>query len=189
MAPNFQSSFIPKGPVTEEAFQKKKPSVLGVLVVSLFVISIVISVALFIYKGMVKNDIKNLESQLVEAEKNIDKGAINEMFQFSKKLTVAKTIVIRHQVISRFLDSLASSTVSAVQFTSFNYGSLEEGELSVNLKGKATNYSSIALQEDIFSKSEYFKSATFSNLTLDDKGLVSFDLSISVDSQISTYSP
>lgn len=189
MSPNFQSSFIPKGPVTEEVFKKKKAGFVGVLVVSLFVSSIIISVAMYFYKNIVRSDIQNLELQLTDAEKNIDKKTISEMFQFSKKLDVARAIIFKHQVISKFLDSLASSTVSSVQFTGFSYGNLEDGKLLVNLRGKATSYASVALQENIFLQNKYFKSISFSNLTLADNGLVSFDLAILVDPQISAYSP
>jgi hypothetical protein len=189
MAPNFQSSFIPKEPVTEEVFKKKKAGLIGILVVCLFISSIVIAVAMYFYKGIVKGDIQNLQLQLASDEKNIDKKSIDDMSLFTQKLGIAKTIVLKHQVISRFLESLASSTVSSVQFTSFGYGNLGENSLTVSLKGKATSYASVALQENIFSQNKYFKSISFSNLTLSDKGLVSFDLDILVDPEISAYSP
>lgn len=189
MAPNFQSSFIPKEPTTSEVFKSKKTSLIGILAASLFFISIISAVGLYIYKGIVKNDIQSLQSQLSEDEKNIDKKTINEMSKFSKKLDITKSIVAKHQVISQFLDSLASSTVSSVQFTNFSYSNIDEGKLIVNVKGVATSYASVALQENIFSKNKYFKSTSFSNLTLTDKGSVSFNLVAMVDPQISTYSP
>src|SRR3989344_3815503 len=188
-AKNFQLSFIPKNPVTERVFQKKKTGMVGLLVVSLFVISIIVSIGLFIYSGIVKSDIQSLGSQIVEAEKNADKESINQMSQFSDKLSAVKIIVNKHRVISNFLNAFASSTVSTVQFTSLNYGNLTGRGLAVNLKGKATGYSSIALQEDVFSHNKNFKSMTFSNLTLAEGGMVSFDLEILVDPQIATYSP
>jgi len=189
MAPNFQSSFIPKESATEGVFKKKKTGVFGVLVVFLFIFSIIVSVGMFIYKGMIKADIENLQNQLVEEEKNIDKKTINEISQFSKKLKIAKSIVFKHKVVSNFLETLASSTVSSVQFVDFGYDNMQENNLSVTLKGKAVGYASVALQEDIFSKVNYFKSVTFSNLSLGEGGLVSFDLKISVDPSISVYSP
>lgn len=189
MVQNFQSSFIPKESPTEEVFKKKKVGMAGVLAISLFVSAIVVAGGLYFYKGIVKSDLKSLELELSEAEKNIDKKTINELDLFSKKLNVAKAIVTKHQVVSKFLENLASSTVSSVQFTNFNYDNLENGKLTVHLQGKATSYASVALQEEVFSKNEYFKSLAFSNLTLADKGLVSFDLAISVDAKISTYSP
>ncbi len=190
MAPNFQSSFIPKEPMTEDkVFKKKKAGVFGVLAVSLFVTSIIGSIGMYVYKGIMQNEIQGLESQLANEEKAIDKKTISEMAQFGKKLEVVKSLVFKHQVVSNFLATLASSTVSTVQFNDFSYGDLKEGSLSVNLHGKATNYASIALQENVFSKIKYFKSVTFSNLTLSDKGLVSFELAISVDPQIAVYAP
>ncbi|MEK7117002.1 MAG: hypothetical protein AAB837_02460 [Patescibacteria group bacterium] len=189
MAPNFQSSFIPKEPVTEEVFKKKKAGIFGVLAVSLFISSIVISAAMYVYKGIIKSEIQNLQSQLAESEKNIDKKTIGDMSQFAKKLDIVKSIVYKHQVISNFLSSLASSTVSSVQFTDFAYNNAKEDSLDVTLHGKADSYASIALQENIFSQNKRFKSMLFSNLTLADKGEVSFDLAISVDPQISVYAP
>jgi hypothetical protein len=190
MAPNFQSSFIPKEPMTEEkVFGKKKAGIVGVLAVSLFVTSIIGSIGMYFYKSMVKSEIQGLESQLAEAEKTIDKKTINEMTQFGKKLEIVKSLVFKHQVVSNFLSTLSSTTVSTVQFNDFNYGDIKEGSLSVNLKGKAANYASVALQESVFAKTKYFKSVTFSNLSLTDKGLVSFDLFFSVDPQIAVYTP
>ena len=189
MASNFQSSFIPKGPITEEVFKKKKTSILDVLAVSLFIISIIASAGMYFYKSIVKKDIQNLESQLALAEKNIDKANINEMAKFGKKLKIVKSIVSKHQVVSNFLATLSSSTVSSVQFTEFGYDGIKNDALSVTLRGKAANYASIALQENVLSQNKYFRSTDFSNLSLSDKGMVSFDLRISVDPKISAYDP
>src|SRR3989339_431028 len=189
MAPNFQSSFIPKESVTEEVFKKKKAGILGVLVVSLFIFSIILSAGLYLYKGIIKSDIENLQLQLAEEEKNLDKETISKMSQFSKKLGVVRSIVIKHKVASNFLETLASSTVSSVQFINLSYDESKDGELLVRLNGTASDYASVALQEDVFSKVKYFKSTTFSNLGLGNGGSVSFDLDIAVDPKISVYSP
>lgn len=187
MASNFQSSFIPKEPITEEVFKKKKAGFVGVLVVSIFISSIVIAAAMYVYEKIIKDDIQSLQMQLAEAEKSIDKKTINEISLFSKKLTLAKTLVLKHKVISNFLETLSGATVGTVQFSSLSYGNLEKDQLAVSLRGKATSYASIALQEDVFSKEKYFKSVLFSNMNLADQGMVSFDLNILVDPQIALY--
>lgn len=190
MASGFQSSFIPKDPMTtQEVFKKKKAGVLGVLAVSLFVSMIIISIAMYAYKNMIKSDITNLQSQLAISVENIDKKTIAEMVQYSKKLSIVKSIVFKHQVISGFLSSLASSTVSTVSFSEFNYNNLTTDNLSVTMKGKTNSYGSVALQESVFAKNKYWKSVSFSNLTLADKGEVSFEVLVSVDPQISIYAP
>ena len=190
MAPNFQSSFIPKEPMTDEKmFKTKKTGFVGILAVSLFVTSIIVSVGVYVYKGILKNEIQALESQLSESEKSIDKKTIGEMVQFAQKLQMAKSIVLKHQVVSNFLGALSSSTVSTVQFSNFNYGDIKNNSLTVNLKGKAANYASISLQENVLFQNKDFKSVVVSGLSLDDKGMVSFDFNISVDPQIATYNP
>jgi uncharacterized membrane protein len=190
MASDFQSSFIPKGPVVQQQiFKKKGLGWSGMLVVLLLIISLVGAIGLYAYKIIIKKDIQNLESQLAGDEQNIDTKTINEMVQFEKKMQVTETIVKKHQIISNFLTALSSSTVSTVQFAEMNYANLKEGELSVNLHGKAADYSSVALQENVFYQNRYFKSISFSNLTLSDDGKVSFDIALSVDPQIAIYNP
>ena len=48
-------------------------------------------------------------------------------------------------------------------------------------------YRSIALQSDLFSKNKNFIDPIFSNLSLDDKGNVLFDLGFSVDMNFLAY--
>src|SRR3989344_2636946 len=188
MTPGFQSSFIPKEPETGEVFKKKKAGIFGMVAVLLFISSIVLSIALFIYRGMLKSDITALQSELVLTEKSIDKKTINEMSQFSKRLRLTQSIILKHQVVSGFLETLSTDTVSSVYFTDFSYTNTNDDKLSVTLRGKASGYAAVALQESVFNKNKNFKSVIFSNLTLADGGLVSFDLSIVLDPKISVYS-
>ena len=190
MAPEFRSSFIPKDSVTtEQVFKKKKAGFVGILVASLFVCSLITYGSFWFYKGILKDEIAALQSELANAEKNTDKDTIEKMDAFSKKLEMVESIVFKHQVVSGFLDSLASSTVSLVYFNEFNYGALKEDSLSVTMKGRAASYAAIALQEQKFSENPYFKSVSFSNLSLADKGAVSFDVSISIDPKVVAYNP
>ncbi len=188
MAPNFQSSFIPKEPITtNQVFQKKKIGIFGVLAVSLFVASIIFAIAIFVYKGMLNKSITNLETQIAAAEEAVDKETIDEMSRFSQKLEIAKSIVDRHKVISNFLGVLSSSTVSTITFDKFSYSELGSDGLTVNVSGEATSYGSIALQEDVFYKVPYFKSVDISGLTLSSKGTVNFNMIILVDPKIAEY--
>ncbi|NLE07338.1 MAG: hypothetical protein GX627_01885 [Parcubacteria group bacterium] len=189
MSSNFQSSFIPKEPITaNQVFQKKKMGALGMLAVSLFIASIVFAVAVFVYKNMVNKSIANLQSQLAAAEEAVDKETINEMSRFSQKLEIAKSIVDRHKVISNFLAVFSSSTVSTVTFDKFDYSELSGDGLVVNLSGEATSYGGIALQEEVFYEVPYFKSIDISGLKLSNRGTVNFNMIILVDPKIAEYS-
>lgn len=189
MAVDFKSSFIPKEPITEEVFKKKKAGVFGVIVVALFVTSIIVAGGMYFYKGFIKKDIASLQSQLAESEKNIDKKTITEMSRFAARLDIVKSVVFKHQVISNVLNSLASSTASSVYFTSFSYGALTPDNLSITLEGKATSYGSVALEENALMNNKNFKSVVFSNLIPEERGLISFKANVSVDPELPVYSP
>lgn len=190
MAQGFQSSFIPKGVPGEEgvSVKKKETSIVGMISLSIFVITILGSAGLFVYKGILARGVEDLRSQLAEAGKAIDDEKIKEMSSFSRKLGLIQSIVDRHQVISGFMSSLASSTVTAVSFTEFSYGT-QTDNLVVTMQGNADKYSTVALQENVFSKNQYWNSVSFSDLNLDGKGKVSFKVSVSVDPKIVTYAP
>lgn len=187
MAPNFQSSFIPKEPITDTGFKKKSVGLIGIIVITFFTISIIGAIGVYVYKGMVKSNIESLKAELGSAEKNIDKKTIDEMWVFSKKLNVVRDIINKHQVVSNVLSIISSSTVSSVYFGDFSYSTDFQGNLSVILRGRAQSYGSVALQESLLSQNKYFKSISFGNLGLVDGGLVSFDLTIMVDPQVSIY--
>ena len=55
------------------------------------------------------------------------------------------------------------------------------------MKGVADGYLSIALQADLFGKNKNLIDPVFSNLALDDKGNVIFNLTFSVDKNFVNY--
>ena len=55
------------------------------------------------------------------------------------------------------------------------------------MSGQAVGYRSVALQSDLFAKNKYFLDPVFSNLSLDEKGNVLFDLDFSVDLNFVNY--
>ena len=59
--------------------------------------------------------------------------------------------------------------------------------VDVAMKGQAVGYRSIALQSDLFAQNKQLIDPVFSNLTLDNKGNVLFDLQFSVDPTFIDY--
>lgn len=189
MASNFQSSFIPKDPATSNLLKKNNTGIFGTLVILLFILSLVASVGLFVYKIVLKKNIETLRAEMAAAEGKMDKKSIEDIIHFNKKISLAKSIIDKHQVISGFLNYLATSTVSTVTFNSFQYGNLTGNGLSVSLGGYTNSYASLALQEDILYRNNLLKSINFSEIHLDDKGFVSFKVSMIVDPSMIVYKP
>ena len=55
------------------------------------------------------------------------------------------------------------------------------------MTGEARGYAALALQSDIFNKSQYFKDSIFSNLKLNTKGDVIFSFRAVVDPSLVSY--
>lgn len=189
MAPNFQSSFIPKETITGKTSISSDRSILSFLGVLLLIISILASVGLFVYKGMLGGELESLKSDLALAESAIDKKAVEEITVFNRKINLIKEILGRHQASSNFLTILSSTTVSGVGFKEFRYNHLATGVLEVMLRGEASNYKALALQENILSNTKEIKSSKFSNLLLVEGNKVGFELSLTIDPSVVIYNP
>jgi len=193
MGPNsFQSSFIPKGSsggAVEQVFQKKKTSFFGAIMVMIFFLTLLLTLGIYGYKWATAKAIATVQSELKSAEASIDIETIDSMVAFSKKLSAAREVVMRHKVISNFLTLLSDNTIQSVSYDDFNYSLGSDGQLTVVLKGKALDYASIALQDSIFSELKEIKSIKFGDLSLIEGGRVSFSLNVSVDSNSAIYSP
>ncbi|MEK7642238.1 MAG: hypothetical protein AAB392_00365 [Patescibacteria group bacterium] len=186
---NFQSSFIPKGVggLSATIEPRKGTGFFGTIIVLLFILTLLTTAGLIAYKQIIKGSIVELRSELALAESTVDTESIDKMFAFSKKLTAAKGVVMRHRVVSNFLRLLEENTLQSVSFREFNYQFMPEGDINIILNGQAGGYSSLASQEGILSKIKDIKSVNFSELSLTEGGLVSFKLSILIDPSSAIY--
>ncbi|MCE9585478.1 hypothetical protein K8Q94_02555 [Candidatus Nomurabacteria bacterium] len=190
MDQNFQTSFIPKKPMIEERSASSRP--IGIFtVLSLFVFFIIIlaSAGLYFYKGMLQTNITKMQNDLILAKNRFEPQKINQLQILDKRLNASKEILANHVSISPIFEILSQSTLKNVRYTKFSYsaGDDKKSKISVKMSGQALGYRSIALQSDLFSKNKMIIDPVFSNLSLDDKGNVLFDLDFSVDPTLLNY--
>ena len=97
-------------------------------------------------------------------------------------MAASKEVLANHVVVSPVFEALQAETLKSISFTKFAYvyEPLKK-TVDVKMSGKATGYDAIALQSDELVKNKYIKDPVFSNLNVDDKGRVVFDLQFSVD--------
>ncbi len=190
MEQNFQTSFIPKKPIVKE---RTTP---GRGVGFLFIISILIFIAVVIaygavyaYKGNLAKTLASKESSLTLARDRFEPERISELKTLDKRMRAANEILSNHIVASPIFKELEKITMKNIRYTDFNFGSTNEGEtkIAIKLKGEAVGYRAVAMQADLFSKDKNFVDPVFSNLSLDGKGHVTFDVDFSVDPSFVNY--
>lgn len=189
MEQNFQTSFIPKKPMIEERVKTSRPtSFLTVISIFIFFAVVLAGGGLYFYKGIVQKNITTMSNDLALAKNRFEPSKISQLQVLDKRLRSSDEILSKHVAISPIFKALQDLTMKTVRYTKFSY-SLDENssKILVKMSGQAIGYRSIALQSDLFLKNKYIMDPIFSNLSLDDKGNVLFDLEFSVDPSFVNY--
>ena len=190
MEQNFQTSFIPKKPMIEERTVASRPiSFLTVVSVVIFFTVIIATGALYFYDKVLAKNITKMENDLNLAKNRFEPSKIIQLQVLDKRLRASSEILSKHIAISPIFEALQSITLKTVSYTKFSYDfdDSKNAKIKVKMNGIAIGYRSVAFQSDLFAKNKYLIDPVFSNLLLDDKGNVLFDLEFSVDPTFVDY--
>lgn len=191
MEPKFQSSFIPKGPVstagmTPTGKPTRRGGLYGYIAMIIFTISIIAAVGVFGYRFYVKGTINKMSLEITERKDTLIPSTAREFIRINNRIKATQDLINAHVVVSPLFDYLEDSTVRSVRFTEFTYNTTPSGVILV-MKGEATGYAALALQSDIFNMGSSFREANFSDLSLDNRGNVTFSLETKVDPNLISY--
>lgn len=181
----FQTSFIPKKPMQET----REPTTRRVNVFLfaaniIFIASIAAAGFVYLTKGSLTRSIAAMRDDLETAEQAFESDFIADLQNLDKRINTAEIILQNHISVSPILEALQELTLTSVQFTKFSHvitGSGAGSVIVVSMSGKTDEYESLALQSDALTKNKYITNPVFSNLNLDERGNVLFDLTFSVD--------
>lgn len=197
MDQQFQTSFIPKKPVTEARapVSRGSSSFFGVLATIIFVIALILLGGSFFYRSSVTGQRDALNAEIKAKTKTFDQDFLHEITLLDKRIKASNEVLAQHTLVSPIFTKLEQLSLKTVQFTKFELITAATGStpVSVKMSGRAVNYAAIASESDVLagvssSKNTYFINPIFSNLNLDDKARVSFDLTFSVDPDLISYS-
>jgi hypothetical protein len=151
---------------------------------------LVVSGGLYFYKGILKSNLVKMENSLTLSKNRFEPEKIKQLKILDKRLHAANEILSNHITVSPIFEVLQDITMKTIRYTKFSYSIDTEKNMKVlvKLNGQADGYKSIALQSELFTmKAKDFIDPVFFNLSLDDKGNVTFDLEFSVDADFVNY--
>jgi hypothetical protein len=192
MENSFQTSFIPKRPVTTSiaSSSSKKEPVSILVFISIFILFIMIlaSAGAFLYKSYLVKQEESLSASLAATRDSFEKDTIDELSLFNKRNETAKNILTGHLVFSPMFSLLGDVTIPLIQYTKFNQET-SKNVTTVKIEGIAQDYRSIALQADMFNskKASPFKNVVFSNIVKDKNNNINFNLKFNVDKNLLSY--
>ena len=102
-------------------------------------------------------------------------------------MDAGKSLLDNHKAVTLLFTLLEINTAQTVQFKEFSYIVGADKKIKLAMKGEARSYTAIAFQSDVFSKIEQLKNTMFTNLFIDEKGIITFDFSAEVDPSVVAY--
>ena len=188
MPPNIPSSFIPKRPILQTTGASRTGvGVFFLLSVLIFLIGLLASAGVFLYKDYLERRIASMDESLTRAKAAFEPTLIRELKRLDNRIESSKTLLKNHVAISSIFNLLEEATLSGVRFDEFSYASVGERELSLSMHGQAKNYAAVALQSDTFGKTKHLSNQIFSDLDLDGSGMVVFSFEADVSPELISY--
>lgn len=186
----FQTSFIPKQPVTGgEARHSGGSSIFFLVSFLVFVATTAAGVGAFIWHKTILKQIDTGNSQLVTHRNSFDPNTIEQFTRLDNRIDVADMLLKNHISASSIFPRLQDATLKTVQFNNFSYANSGDGKIIISMTGEAQDYESLALQAKEFTKSRFqnsFRSPIFSSFSKGKDNVV-FTFSSGIDPYVVQY--
>jgi hypothetical protein len=190
METKFQTSFIPKQPVTETVrSHTSTSSIFFLLAFIFFMASLAGAGGVLIYERVIERNIALQNEALLKNKNAFDPNTVVTITRLHDRINSASTLLRQHKRVSSVFELLSDTTLENIQFTDFNYTATDD-KINVSMKGVASGYETVALQSKAFtnqSSRNYFRSPIFGDLNLDQRGNVSFTFNTGIDPFLVDY--
>ncbi len=191
MEQEFQTSFIPKKPLAEERVVRQPSlNIFNFIGIIIFIMAVVGAGGVYFWQSALTTQVKDAQASLQKARDKFEINSVRDLQTLEKRLGSADELVTNHIVMAPIFQALQEMTLKTVRFTKFSYtftGTTNVKDMQIKMSGIAKNYNSLALQADALGKNKYFRDPIFSNLSLDDKGNILFEVQFSLDPIFLSY--
>lgn len=190
MDPKSYTSFIPKNTMSPSAVRTHS-SINLAFTISFLILLLSFGAAggLYVYKKILNTQILSINQELIAARNNLHKENIDTWKRLDDRINLSERLMQSHIASSQLFKILEDQTMRRIQLTSVKFDATDMG-MKIDIKGLADSYGTLALQADVFGTeavSKYFKDAVISEVTPDDKGRISYDLSATVNPDLVSY--
>lgn len=191
MESGIQSSFIPQdaGKATASPKMQRGGGLADLLflgAIVLFVVSLALAGAVFLYNQYLKTSEAAKIEQLQRAREAFEPALIQQLTRLDDRMRAADSVLSAHIAPTAFFLALQQATLSTISFVSLELDATDPKKVTIKMPGVARSVNSIALQADLMSKNGVFTSPIFSNISRQADG-VHFDLTASVNPAVVNY--
>ncbi len=179
MEPKFQTSFIPKSPVVSQANSSvhvtHSTNIFSVIATFVFIVTLIGSGSVFIYKNFLTGQIATDSAQLTAAQNNFEPATVQQLIDANTRLSSVKTLLQNHVAVSAVLNNMSYAAPTGTM------------PPTLTMDATAATYNALAEQEAVFSANESVKSSAFTDFTLGDNGQISAKFFAKLDPALISY--
>lgn len=197
MEAKYQTSFIPKKPVTTGQRSSGGVSLLLLISIIIFLVSLGSVAYVILFKQAYIKSIEEAQ-QTIETNKSglvSDSITIESLVELDSRINVANKLLNSHIAVSPIFSFLQQSTLKSVRFKNFSFTSAGKdssgsSRVSIQMSGQAKDWETVASQADEFGKTEWKKiinEPKISNLSLNSDGSISFVFSAYINPDYLAY--
>ncbi len=181
MDPKFQTSFIPKKPISEPT-TSSSISLFLLLSIIVFLISLGIAGYIYLEKKSLVNEITTEQEVIQKNKSSFDSNTIENILKLNSRISVAQALLNNHVSIAPVFDFLSKETLKNVRFKSFVFSnnikdSSGNSGIGISLSGIAQSWETLAAQANEFGKEitkTTIREPKVSSFNLNPDGTVSF---------------
>ena len=190
MENQFQPSFVPKRPIipTDGSLRPRARTSFFMLIAGvLFLAALGATVALFAYNAVLTKTNADKENKINEAIRTFAPDLTKQLTVLKARIDTAKTLLQSHAALSVFLSLLSQNTAQTIRFKNFAYAVGADNKMAIAMKGESVSYEAVAFQSDVLSRNDNLQSVIFSNINLDETGMVGFNVKANIDPKSVSY--
>lgn len=201
MDAKFQTSFIPKRPLTAPTIAPHHGgmSIFMVLSVVLFIVSIAGGGLAIGWKNFLQKQQNDYKTTLERSRNQFNPELIEQLKKANTKIDLSKQLLKNHLAVSGVFDIIARLTAENIRFNSLDFSApigsspTAKDGVRVTMRGVGTSFSAIAFQSDVFGqsakygKNKLLKNPVLSDLAVDQNGNVAFSFTATLNSDDLSY--
>lgn len=147
----------------------------------LFVISLGLSAAAFVYSRIIEAQVNEKGIALAEEKSKLELSDLNEYKLLGERLKEAQVLVNQHKALTLLFRELNESTLHNIRYTKFTLKDDPDGAFPrLALEGKAASFNALTVQTDVFRRSDTISDVAFDKISLDEDGVVTFEILLSL---------
>lgn len=174
------TSFVPHAPLRPTAPARPTHFDVGgafsLIAIGALVLAMLASVGVFAYERVLEGQLASARASLATAEQSLDPATVSSFLRLRDQLGSIRSLLDGHITLSRFFDTLETTTVEGVSFNTLKMTMQSDKSAVMSAGGVARNFNALAAESHAIGESGSVTRVAFSNLSVNKDGSVNFTL-------------